>query len=758
MAERISSPYYMHGHSYRVKLHDLDYGGAPFAPELQSMVTSDSANEYDETINTRNIELVFLYENSEAWIDLVNGLKTFDMDRFYITVELYRAGSWSFIFKGQVIQDLLTVPDALNSDLRIVANDGLALLKGLRCTGTLDGTEGFPYGFWRSMKNIFHYIFSNINTVINMYEDTDVVWTSNSSLEIDDSYYTADENIWETAWLSNYLNKDEPADQDGSYVSIYDALREVLDRLFLRISYDDGIYKITGKEQLQEDPQKNTFAYYKTGVLQSSTPPESFPTVTPIGTDPSDDVCAFDDGIETLKSGYREVTIVTNDQYNRLFQGEGINLKSRANDVDTSDNDLTVESTLTTEVGEVVPNEDYQIQFDVDVDVLAIYPGFEPIVLSTLFLIEIQSGSGGSWVKYAYPSTNPIKNYNDPLPLQAFEGFTYIALPLVQTHYSTVIKFTLPSASTFRKVRVRMLIENFRWSNTLAPLAPPGTYGGGALITVPYYYAELRSKLKMGPINATEPIGVYYYGKNDNKNPSGKRIGLLAGTKYPGPAARMITWNGSAGSPARVHADKYRFNSGDPFESIEDSMIRQILKYYGKPIVRLDLSVYGYVKTGDVVSFRDQEWYVFASTIDHLNHFTKLKLIKKNRLTLDFDIFLTTPKKNTNASALINDIIANSSLSSRVGVIPARFKFPDTNATEITIPYEIPEATVASYEISIRVEANGVDYYVDQVLSASKRQFFQVDWANNKLKFNITIKGYVVVWIYPYFDTNVASS
>ena len=55
MAERTNSPYYMHGYTYRVKIHDIDYGGAPFAPELQGMTGADSISNYEDTINCLTI-------------------------------------------------------------------------------------------------------------------------------------------------------------------------------------------------------------------------------------------------------------------------------------------------------------------------------------------------------------------------------------------------------------------------------------------------------------------------------------------------------------------------------------------------------------------------------------------------------------------------------------------------------------------------------------------------------------------------------
>lgn len=323
-------------------------------------------------------------------------------------------------------------------------------------------------------------------------------------------------------------------------------------------------------------------------------------------------------------------------------------MESKSFDVNTSGNDLVVDSTLVTELGDLFPNEEYSLIFTVDVHVPPVLPDIyqytNDILISTMFLIEVQLATGGGWQKLAIPTTYPIKNFVNPLELGLHEQFTFIGFNVKPYFYQTQVQFLIPENSTLRKIRVRMMIENFRYADTFLPfIGDP-----------PFEFVKLTSTIKLGPSSSEDILNAYYYGRNDTRNMSSKRINLLAGTKYAGPVARLITWNGVIGDPARVHLDKYRFNSGEVFEPIEDAMIRQILKYYGKPTTKMELTVFGYVKTGEIVTFRDEDWYVWSTTIDYLNHTTRLRMLKKHALNLDFDIFLTKPKTKSPA-ALVND-------------------------------------------------------------------------------------------------------
>lgn len=612
-------------------------------------------------------------------------------------------GGVNRLFFGRIIHSNPTLEDRKLGTYTIKAIDGLTLLKTIKW-------ELSDHAGNERLYKLIPKLLNKIDVINKFYTNTEKLFMIASNLQSEDMT----DDIEKELFVPYYFTKV----QEPKTYTCFEVLEEITKRFNLRLYYEEGIYIFRGFETYVDSYDFKVYSKTSTEVIGI------FPGGTFAAGGAGSTNVMLDGGVHFFKPGLKEHRLIPDmsklqpyDNYYQLFTLSAGSYKK----IGTNYNDLQYAAYLGM--------------------ALEWFPGAATEVpagtISTGWNLTFKFINSGTTYSKAQ-TIDYVFNYDFGVPRTIEENGTeqsiHIRLPWSTTPVQFDIILLLPIFTESTEVYMAATWAGFYDEN-------------GTLLTSGGTLAEWSIFGRHDRYPRTKLSKVVFAAKNDTDNFEIEETPIISSDTYAGLTSRLKLGD-------VFSTERWRFRSTDMYEPLEHAWVKFRMKLQSVPF-RLYNGEYMYAgqnKPGpsDVITYRGFDYILTQYNLS----------LKSDRMYVTMhsipDFFEDVEFVDYSVE---ETIVPGSNFNAHNGFnTPKRFEFPDTNATELNIPYEIPEATVKSYKLSIRVEANGVNYYVDQIPSASKRQFFQVDWANNKLKFNITIKGYVVVWIYPYFDTNVASS
>ncbi len=631
---------------------------------------------------------------------LVDDMKISHEGKYY--VEVKSNNDWDFghqrLFIGRCIQQDPKLADEEITTYTVQCIDGISLLKEKYYTFTTHFETGVP-----TWKGILVNLLKKIDTIEKFYADTDTILEFASNLTSDDSVTNP--------YLETELYIPFIFTKERGYYTCYDVLESILHMTQCRLYWENGRYNVKGIETKFDT---HSVRYYKknasTGFWLNNANTLTLSSAT--------NNMMSAGGNFIYRPGKKAVELIPD------LTKQKINSASAAL--------WNNSSTPYQFVGSAYDDKKTMLQINLQTTYDGVNADVPTNVQYNAWLIKFKFTTG-STIQYAESGIYDFSQSQYDIILSSTEGSIKVFAGIGAAPYDFFYSFILPAFTDITNIECSVLWAGY-YDENLQFVSGGGTFHPWQATGIFSIYPQTTIK------------ELIFRGSNDTENFKYEKFPILWADNQADLDSRMkIGDNFSHGL--------FRFRSTDSFESLEYAWVRQYIRYNTDTVETYDGTQNYYdsdqkfIKLSDSIVYRSRNYIPTATEFNLGFDEVKCIMISKpdpySEITIEIDIV-----EETNTSGFSQNINGNK---------PLLFKFYSVNGGEVTLPYNIPNATIASMEVSIRVVVNGIEFYLHPTADTTKRDAFRVDHATNKILFNTTVKGRVFVWVSNYFIKGTTS-